>query len=192
MQNKVGTPKPNGDNNRGIGTVAPAYVSRGCPASDWGAVFLISIGLFVAAYGVGGVAFGARTKGGRWAVEAHPHFRQWLEIRGLCLDGLRFVRAGGRNNSVRSVAHRNYTQAPDGDGGKGKAEDQERGRIIDRKPKKQKRSTDKESNQRGGPAAEEHRPATTAPSPGTLVAAGNRVDSGTTAGGGGRWVHVPN
>ena len=45
------------------------------------------------AYVVGGVALGARRKGGKPSVKSHPHFDRWLELHSLCQDGISYSRA---------------------------------------------------------------------------------------------------
>jgi len=45
------------------------------------------------AYVVGGVALGARRKGGKPSVKSHPHFDRWLELHSLCQDGVSYSRA---------------------------------------------------------------------------------------------------
>ena len=45
------------------------------------------------AYVVGGVALGARRKGGKPSLKSHPHFDRWLQLHSLCQDGVSYSRA---------------------------------------------------------------------------------------------------
>ena len=137
------------------------------------------------------MAYGQRT-GGDPGLGGHPHHAKWVEIFGLCNDGLAFVktrlagrgRAGGGYQAVQSAK-------AGGGGGEPKrlkAKDSgDRGGSSAKKEKKEKKEkAEKKEKRERGPA--DSAPAVAAPAVAPAAAA---PVAGTSAGDGGRWVHVP-
>lgn len=160
-----------------------------CTWRFWGWKFLVIFTLCTGVY-VGVGAYGpARAKGAKKTNEiiaAHPHFGQWLEILQLTKDGLEFTkaRASGRPPSVaqrqavdRSNASKQGT------------------RVGDVVPKNKKTKSEKQAK-RAKRLIEPHTNSDISEPQKSVVAdsvtQSASVVVGTSAGGGGRWIHVPN
>ena len=219
LKSKKGEQK-SGQPTRVVGSVAPTYVQEGCQADNWGRTFLLLVAIGLPVYVIGGALHGARGGrggggggGGVAKLQAHPHYRQWTELQGLCQDGLRFVRSrGARGRGPRSSgpggagpdSGGGYAEAPQGlGGGGGKSE-----RSKEKRNKKEKRSS--ESRKKEGKGSKATRQAEDAgidvaadaatvrtqgggvASPAAAAAGGAGAGSKeTSSAGGGRWVHVP-
>lgn len=164
----------------------------------WSLVLLLFVGF--ALYAVGGVAYGKRraaSDGSRRdrLAACHPHYRQWMHVVGLCRDGWEFsrgvlqpARAWGRAPPVdrggglqrragKGVRKDKSKDSPNDEQAKSKREKQKHSG----KEEKAKIKTKERQGDKRGELSEQLVHA--APAPAAL---------GTTAGGGGRWVHVPN
>lgn len=65
--------------------------------TDWGWHLLLALAFASAVYFGGGVAMARRAGGSKqWGLRAHPHVRQWEELRALCNDGVAFARSSGK------------------------------------------------------------------------------------------------
>ena len=76
--------------------------SEGAAASVWGWAFVGTLAVAAAAYGAGGVYYGAKTRGVVAGVGAHPHMQEWMQIAGLVTDGAAF--ALGKRGGASSLA----------------------------------------------------------------------------------------
>ena len=153
-----------------------------------------------AGYVAGGAAYGQRT-GGAPGLAGHPHHAKWVELYGLCSDGLAFAQSRGRG---RAGGGYQPVRAPKSGGGGGEpkgskeksSSDTSRGSPSPKKKEKkekkeraEKKGGQKERASRALAATGVATPAAAAPAP--AVAAATPA-AGTSAGDGGRWVHVPN
>jgi hypothetical protein len=150
-----------------------------------------------AAYVIGGSFYGQRTRAvaGTSLLAAHPHHALWVEVAGLCSDGVAFARGGGQRRGGGGGGYQSVLSARE------KRHDGKRTSSLEasgkkssggrKKEKKEKRQ--KERSAEGGEGA----PATVATV--TSAASGGSASrtappapaSGTQAGDGGRWVHIP-
>ena len=158
-------------------------------ASVWGwfVVSILSVG--GVAYVLGGGVYGRRVSGaggGRGLLTAHPHHTLWVEIIALCEDGVSFTRAGGRRAGYRPASPEVAKGHKRGRGASERGEhsltSQSGGRS--RKEKKEKKKKDRTTVTMGNLAAADTDSNNASPQ---LTPA-----TGTRAGDGGRWVHVPN
>jgi hypothetical protein len=62
---------------------------------QWGWSFLLFGALLATAYVGGGVWSGGGRGWDKAALQSHPHWSNWIALRGLCQDGLNFARGGG-------------------------------------------------------------------------------------------------
>ena len=192
LKDKKGAVTPN-QPKRLIGEVAPVYTQTGCPPEDnWGSSFLLVFTLGFAGYAGGGSIYGARTGGGgKPSLQAHPHYRQWGEARGLCQDGVRYIRSKGSRG--RGSARAQLLQQPAaGLADRGDGEEEELRGDKKEKRKKEKRSSggkkekpDKEDRHESDRIKTQAAPAV------VVVAVAVPAAEGTASAGGGRWVHVP-
>eukprot|EP01052_Picozoa_sp_SAG31_P020019 SAG31_NODE_1486_length_8148_cov_6.234439_2_plen_298_part_00 len=158
----------------------------------WGTPFLVALMLALGVYLGGGVAFRVRTAGAAPSLRSHPHFSLWQEIRSLCEDGLAFARScgntkprpAGGGSSMRAPLREDnargegWRSSPKRDGGGGKQSKKERREKENRRDRKQ-------TEGEGDAAAPAAVVVVAVPVPRAAPAAG------TSAGDGGRWVHVP-
>lgn len=154
--------------------------------SRWG--WVLACGIIVAGtiYAVGGVAYGERITGGGGSgtskLAAHPHYTRWIEIAGLCSDGVAFARGGGRRpgyHAVPSIDGKHDSIAPR------QRSPRKAGQKKEKKTQKEKSEKTSKSKFDVGetvPTASSVRASSPAPATRT---------PGTKAGDGGRWVHVP-
>jgi hypothetical protein len=168
----------------------PCFCRRRSLASRWGAAFLVLAAAASVLYAGGGFALG-RSQGRRaaagpaGALAVHPHFAQWCTLAGLARDGVAYARAcaaGGRA-AAAGAARPAVADSPK-KAARGKA------KKAAREPKPRDAGSAKAPAGGGGPAAgglEE--PLASVAAEG--APAGGPAASGTAAGGGGRWVHVP-
>jgi hypothetical protein len=171
--------------------------------TNWGVTFLTFFFVAGAIYLGAGVYAGrkvGRGGGGGGSLAAHIHYVRFMEIKGLCEDGVSFARGGGKRRASaagrggrgrRSAEGAGETEAlldkraakasrkEEGKGAKKKTQEKK-----DRKEKAEKRGADGDGY--GTVAAAVPSPAPAQP------AAPAAVAGGTAAGDGGRWVHVPN
>ena len=168
---------------------------------QWGTQFLLLLAVAGGAYLAGGV-FGPWSTGSRQGLAAkdmlrvHPHYLRWVEVGALVQDGVTYAKArrSGRPMPQRSRAEQQEERGGRGDGGKRTdkrrkerregGEKGERG-ASDGQGKRESRGSKKEKKAKG------REPELAEP----LVSAAPAAPapaSGTAAGGGGRWVHVPN
>jgi hypothetical protein len=187
LKGKKGALQP-GKAGRAVGEVAAVYTQTGCVLqSNWGSSFLLLCALGSAVYVGGGSAYGARAGGGgALALQSHPHYRRWGELRGLCEDGLRFVRAGGSRPPRAPRQGGGYVAAPAA-GGSDDAEP--RGDRKDKRNKEKRTSSSggKKGKERGGGEEVAAPVVATASAPAVVAVA----SEGTASAGGGRWVHMP-
>ena len=170
----------------------------------WGLPFLLLFGLAAGFYIGGGIAMGVRRaapayKGSGLAstLAVHLHYRHWVEVAALCADGALFASrkagvgglggTGKRYTPVTAGAapppHR--TAATEPSSRKSKSSRDGKREKGEKKQKSGKR--DKDSSGEASPPVAS---AAAAPAPAPAPAGGGLP--GTAAGGGGRWVHVPN
>eukprot|EP01052_Picozoa_sp_SAG31_P019706 SAG31_NODE_1449_length_8308_cov_2.319893_2_plen_315_part_00 len=150
---------------------------------EWGHEFLVVLFVACGCYVGGGIAWAAKTRGAVLSPRSHPHWTTWLELHGLVLDGVRFVRSG-RNTNDESSRHSLTSD-----------------KLLNKVPKGgKKKSTSKgskkvrDSNDEGktGPQnAGESRSGANKRTISEPEASQSCTAAGTPAGGGGRWVHVP-
>lgn len=153
---------------------------RGLAPDNWGTTFVVIVGLGAALYVGGGSVIGARAYGGSTSLRAHPHYRRWTEIQGLCADGLAFVH-NGRRASMGQKEYSGYAEAPFG--GKGK------------KSKSTKHSTSSRGKKSGQEPTERVHSEAVNTSVAVLSAGATGAqlpNRSVAASGGGRWVHVKN
>ena len=115
---------------------------------------------------------------------AHPHWMAWMQLEGLIRDGVNFtlarsVRGGAGYQAVRSSNTGEGGGEPKGSKAKSSVDRGGPGPSPKKEKKEKKEKAEKEKRGRG-PAATDSAPAAAAPAP-----------AGTSAGDGGRWVHVP-
>lgn len=190
LKGELGTKVPSP--TRGIGTVAPAYIAHGCMPHDdiaaWTFLGLVVVG--VAMYLVGGVMFGraAMKRGGSNAgaqlLMAHPHYMRWTELRGLCVDGLRFARGRCRGSAKKARLEQGLTKREEG------APTQQAKKKSKKERNKAKRSHSSSSRNLDNEGQEA---TVQLCSPATANTGGGPVDAGvksTVSGAGGRWVHI--
>lgn len=117
---------------------------------------------------------------------AHPHFQRWMIVAGLVSDGFAFARraAHGRRHSDRSAAKQ--TRPRPGTQRLVEAHDGQPQRKQDKRVKEAKR---KGMAQKGQRAAAKASAQSESPTKAVEATDAQQV-MGTTAGGGGRWVHV--
>eukprot|EP01051_Picozoa_sp_SAG22_P009434 SAG22_NODE_788_length_7234_cov_18.112123_6_plen_348_part_00 len=71
----------------------------------WGWSFLAACLVLGAIYVVGGVRSGGGRSWDKAALRSHPHWHQWVALRGLCRDGVNFARgASGRGSGSGTPA----------------------------------------------------------------------------------------
>jgi hypothetical protein len=170
-------------------------------ASTTGLVFSTVLLVLLAVYVGGGIALGA-SGGKRLGPAAHPHYGMWLDLRGLVSDGARMAQRRVRPTSTShavAVAREPLTGAKgkaSGSGGAG-------GNSPSKKQKKSKGGGSPSSSKqdKGSKMERQHDSRESSASgsggeasPSATVPAGlPSAPPGTAAaGGGGRWVHVPN
>lgn len=176
---------------RGSGKLAAAYVTSGCPSGgDWGSGVLIFLVLVVGGYVGGGSVVGSRAKGSGVGVRNHPHWQRWQELRGLCADGVTFARSGG---SRRQALGRSQSLLAEGRKGGGGRTDEVKERREKAPKSKSTKSTGSEKKRSGkSESGKSESPRSQSSAAGELSpAVVEEAASGTAAGGGGRWVHVP-
>eukprot|EP01047_Picozoa_sp_COSAG01_P072263 COSAG01_NODE_11445_length_1931_cov_1.588428_2_plen_418_part_00 len=154
----------------------------------WGWQFLIVFALGGCAYiGLGVARPCFRNKGLplRQMLSVHPHYAHWREVAALCRDGLHYAQA--RVHGRQPVARREVTKASSpqsassSKASKRGSQSSDSGKGPKKKGKSQSKSKSKSKN---AASAEEVRE--------SLVGSGDRSGAtGTAAGGGGRWVRVP-
>jgi hypothetical protein len=123
---------------------------------------------------------------------AHPHHSTWVEVAGLCEDGLAFARgrrAGYRATSIvadREKRSRGASQSDNESVRKTTAARSKKEKTVKREKKEKKEKVERTEAKAGGD--------TEAASGGSVNLAPARTSPavGTKAGDGGRWVHVPN
>ena len=165
-------------------------------SSVWGWLMVALILGGGGGYVVAGGFYGQRLKGGAGGggvaalLAAHPHYTRWIEVAGLCEDGVAFAR-GGRPGyrSAPTVAGR---EAHVGEKRSRSPGDKESLRKTSgghsKKEKKEKKEKKDTKEAKGGGNAEPAAGRDSAPS----SSAATPSVAGTRAGDGGRWVHVPN
>ncbi len=171
----------------------------------WGLPFLLFFGLAAGFYIGGGIAMGMRrssAKGGGLAtmLTMHMHYRYWIEVVALCSDGVLFASrrsgiggldgAGKRYTPVaRSAVPPSHQPTP----GRAATESSNREKKSSRERKGEKRGKKQKGDTRDRNISGEASPLVSAPVPTPAPAPAPVAGlSGTAAGGGGRWVHVPN
>ena len=86
-------------------------VTYRCGDSPWGVSFIVAMLLLAVGYVGGGIGIGVKTSGGKSELAAHPHYRQWQELRGMVNDGLQLVK-GGRPQAPSGYEHAAKGGAP--------------------------------------------------------------------------------
>lgn len=173
----------------------------------WGVPFLLLFGLAAGFYIGGGIALGVRrygaSKGGGLGstLSMHLHYRHWVEVVALCSDGVLFASRRSGVGGLGDSGKRGYTPvarsavppslqpvpARAATGPSHREKKSKRERKGEQQGKKQK-SDKRDGGSSEAPSLVASPPAPT-PAPAPAPAAGL---PGTAAGGGGRWVHVPN
>jgi len=123
---------------------------------------------------------------GKSALEAHPHYHNWRLLGGLVSDGLHFARSRGAGGRSGRSPRRESLLGAEATPPAPPAE----GRSPPRAGKKKK----KKNGDKGVAKADRERDVgqSAAPAPDGAPGAEPAAAVGTAAGGGGRWVHVPN
>jgi hypothetical protein len=137
--------------------------------SNWGEGFLLLVALGGTLYLGGGVALAAKSRGAALRLGSHPHAPRWVEVHGLCLDGVGYARglvlgqsrsvAGARISSgSRGAAGsggggqgRGYGAMGEGKGGPGGRRDKN-SKSKTKADKSKSKGTTEESGSRGGAA----------------------------------------
>jgi hypothetical protein len=171
--------------DRGVGKVAEAYLTHGCPLplASWGSPLVIVLALAAAGYVGGGSVLGSRAKGAAVAVRNHPHWPHWHELRGLCEDGMTYTRSGGKSKARQPLlsGHRDGEGERSGKSGREKAG--KRKGSSSEKRQSGKSDTSQTHSSEPSPAPAEH-------SEGAAQQPRAGAAAGKPAGDGGRWVHV--
>ena len=178
-------------------------------ASVWGWSLVGAALVGTVVYLVGGVAFGRKLRGKADAaaggLAAHPHYSRFVMVHGLVMDGVAFARGqgrrpgggggrgggGGYTRVVKEGGARDGTGRDRGDSGK------EGSKRSSKKEKKQRRKESRNADPSGATAAAPAAAAPAAAAAAAAVVAAPKLAapaSGarqSTAGDGGRWVHVP-
>jgi hypothetical protein len=164
---------------------------------DIGGSFVLVLSLLGGAYAGVGVAVGKRRgrsvdEGGSGLLRVHPHYPRWQALAGLVSDGVAFARgrssgkarqAGYKAVSTSASSPKEQKRGSRTDGSKEKSgarKESKRGGNHS-KSSKTTGSGGQRSEKAGSLSNEEEAPATA-----------QQESVGTAAGGGGRWVHVPN
>jgi len=159
---------------------------------SWGSPFLILFALGLCGYVGGGVAWARKTKGLPMALGSHPHHDGlWVEVRGLCMDGVEFAQSQSGVRIVSVGQGRPRKGGGDGggsygavDAGGGSPGGKRRKEKKEKKKERKEGKGDREGKHEGKNSRAEETVGAAAPE------AGARGVS-TASGGGGRWVHVP-
>ena len=175
-----------------MGQVTPAadYTSGlgPCLASTWG-WHVVALFAALSGYLGAGYAHAAKTKGVR-GMSAVPHASFWRELHGLVEDGVRYSKQAARMGARRTGGE-DYTRIR-------AVKEGEEDRVKKKKKKKDEKSPDTDSSgQLDGDTKVSKRSGTGAAppvssDPNDAALARPVAAAGTAAGGGGRWVHVPN
>lgn len=99
--------------------------------AQWGWTVIGILVLGGGAYVGGGILLGGRAGRGSGKaahMSAHPHFEQWMEVRGLFNDGVRFCQGGGRGQVAAGGGYARVNDSGDGANGKGNKSHGKRGR----------------------------------------------------------------
>lgn len=179
--------------DRGFGKVSEAYIATGCPAtlSSWGSAVVSTLVGIGAAYLGTGILIGRRQRGGgRPALQQHPHWPRWQELGSLCTDGMAFAR-GGFVASRPTAASRQQKLLLGAEQGEVPPRSKRKGK--DKSTNKRKNSGNNVSAQRSPKETRTSAPSEECSPPRPTENAGAPATrlQGTQAGGGGRWVHVP-
>ena len=112
---------------------------------QWGWSFLLFGALLATAYVGGGVWSGGGRGWDKADLQSHPHWSNWIALRGLCQDGLNFARGGGAQPHQRSASAGSSSSSSRGDPEAGGGDD---GRSRRSKSSKasSSRSSDKASS----------------------------------------------
>ena len=156
--------------------------------SNWGWKFISWLGAGCIAYIGGGVVVGAKTRGKPARLDAHPHHATWLDIYGMIQDGVRFARG---SRGVVAVEYESTTrqQGQRSDAAVLSPSPTKVAKEKKAKGYKRKSSREPDAAELGRPlVAKQVQPSSNAAHPQPQTAATQSVP----AGGGGRWVHVPN
>ena len=166
------------------GTTPRIACTPGPPcAAPWGGEFLLVAFVGVGLYVSGGVALAVRLSGAVPRLHSHPHHQQWCEVAALVSDGIALSRARltgraaqqprGGDQTAPLVWRRDDT-AKGESGSRSKTEKAKKHRKEKAPRKQAPESEPEERREAAPPPALEEAPM-----------------AGTSASGGGRWVHVP-
>ena len=158
-------------------------------SSVWGWLMVALILGGGGGYVVAGGLYGQRVKGGAGGggaaalLAAHPHYTRWIEVAGLCEDGVAFAR-GGRPGyrSAPTVAEREKRSHSASQGHKESLRKTSGGHSKKEKKEKKEKKDAKGSSDAEPLGSRDSAPSSQAATP----------VAGTRAGDGGRWIHVPN
>lgn len=162
-------------------------------SSNWGWSFLAIVFLGAGVYVGGGVAVGVRPAAGRArTLPAHPHYSGWLQIYGMAIDGVRLTRSvvggGGAaktaSGGTARQANGNVTSSPRSPEKKRKEGGKSKGKHKANKSTASGKTTEGKHVDIPPQSNLDE----------SLVAsptATSQSQTSSTAGGGGRWVHVP-
>jgi len=132
------------------------------------------------------VGAGIRHRQGQRGAALLPHRAEWLALHALALDGVAFARSGGGRAAGRQ-------RGGQGDEGRG----DERAEKAGKRERKQKHETSEKERKRKGKRRTEDRtqPLLADAGAGTAEPQRDGADGdaakSSSAGGGGRWIHVP-
>ena len=178
------------------GALGRNSIMRVSCGSAWGFSFVNIFGALSLLYVAAGVGFAAKTQGKSVALVSHPHYTQWQEVRGLVMDGIEYAKVGRAAGGSRGGARQVHASSRYG------AVDQTE---ETRETRKQhgKSSSARTKEDHSDKKSKERRHKGAKPGKQTDAGAGG-VETNlaldptaaqhqqTSAGDGGRWVHVPN
>jgi len=178
-----------------VGTGSETWVggsgNLGKSTTNWGWTLILLLGAAAGCYVGGGVQLGRRG-GSMGGIAAHPHYRRWLELSGMAVDGIRYstggallppgggTRGGSGSGAGSAAASAGKSQQQQQHGsGSPKGDSRSKGT----KEKKKGKRRDKASSSSGGKAS-------SSGSTDEPLLAEVAAKKTAAAGDGGRWVHV--
>ena len=167
--------------------------------SAWGGWFLVMVSVTLALYVAAGVAMGSQRGLGVSGVRAHPHYQQWLALKGLAEDGVAYTRTRVRGSGT-SGGKRSGSASPKG-GEKILGKRGEVSRSESKHGKRKHQHKDANGSARENQEDSEYGSVSAGDTHEQLLSSSNNnarpeadvvtAARSSLAGGGGRWVHVP-
>ena len=155
-------------------------------AGTAGLLFSVCVLLAAAAYTGGGIAIGIRSGRPRRGLRSHPHYSQFMQLRGLVVDGARFSQRRLRGGEVKEGSVNSHRQQSLLDDEREHSGSSSSSRSKSKKGKKLKRdkASSSSSSTKDQATTECGQTAAAAAAPPSSPAASRAP--GTAAGGGGR------